>query len=117
MNQTLYTIRFVIAFILPVERNESISFKYGDLFYSLYSTYLNVIVNKQIQNKWNLDVILFDIYDFTDFKEINEYVGNDSFKGFFGSTGNNIAMIATSSKVVNTYNITIKFKLENWEVM
>ena len=72
--------------------------------------------DKQFNNKWNLDITLSDIYDFTDFKEISEYLGDDKIKDFIGSTGNNIAMIATSCKVVNQYNVIIKFKIKEWEV-
>ena len=58
-----------------------------------------------------------DLYDFTDLKELEEYVNGDNFfKGFVTSTANNLAMIATSCKIVSTYNIEIKFTIENWEV-
>ncbi len=46
-----------------------------------------------------------------------EYIKDDDFwKAFIGSTANNLAMIGTACNVVNEYNITVKFKLENWEV-
>ncbi len=44
-------------------------------------------------------------------------MNNDDFwKGLFGSVGNNLAMISASCNVVNEYEITINFKIENWEV-
>ncbi len=98
------------------EYNESLAFEDGDLFLALHNAYIKVSENKQENNKWNLDITLFDEYDFTDFKEIGEYIEDDGFwKEFIGSTANNLAMIGTACKVVNEYNITIKFKLENWE--
>lgn len=98
------------------DENESLSFQNGDLFLSLHNAYIDVI-GKRINNKWNLDVALSDKYDFTNFQEIGEYIKNDDFlKGFFGSVGNNLAMIGTSCKVVNEYNITIEFKIKNVEV-
>lgn len=96
--------------------NDSLSFENGDLFLSLHNAYINVL-GKKINNKWNLDVTLSDKYDFTNFQEIGEYIKNDNFlEGFFGSAGNNLAMIGTSCKVVNEYNITIRFKIKNLEV-
>lgn len=99
------------------EYNESLAFEDGDLFLALHNAYITVIGNKQKNGKWNLDITLSDEYDFTDFKEISEYIKDDDFwKAFIGSTANNLAMIGTACNVVNEYNITIKFKLENWEV-
>ena len=37
-------------------------------------------------------------------------------KILLAAVGNNLAMIGSGCKVVNTYNITIKFTIENWEV-
>ena len=94
---------------------DSFSFEDGDLFYALHIVKL-VAKGTKVHNKWNLSIILSDKYDFTDFKEITEYVTNENFaKGFIGSTANNLAMLGTSCKVVNEYNITIKFEIENWE--
>lgn len=99
------------------EKKESLAFENGDLFFSLHNSYIDVIGNKQEDNKWNLDITLSDDYDFTDFQELKEYISDeDVIKAFVGSTGNNLAMIGTACKVVNKYNITIKFKIENWEV-
>ncbi len=98
------------------ENNESVSFEDGDLFFALHSTNIRVIGNKQENGKWNLDVTLSDVYDFTDFKELEEYIdGNNFANAFIGSNANNLAMIGTACKVVNEYNITIEFKIENWE--
>ena len=99
------------------KEKESISFNSANLFFALHNTYLEVIGNKQIDGTWNLDITLDDEYDFTDLQEIEEYVDNDEFlKRFAGATGNNLAMIATSCRVVNTYHITIKFTINSREV-
>ena len=67
--------------------NESLAFEDGDLFLALHNAYINVIGNKQENGKWNLDITLCDEYDFTDFKEIREYIKDDDFwKAFIGST-------------------------------
>lgn len=96
---------------------ESISFTSANLLFALHNTYLEVIGKKQIDGTWNLDITLDDEYDFTDLQEIEEYVDNDEYlKSFAGAIGNNLAMIATSCKVVNTYHITIKFSINSKEV-
>ena len=94
-----------------------VTFANGNLFYALHDTTMQVKGEKQKDNKWNLEIKVTDLYDFTDLKELEEYVNDENFlKGFTASTANNLAMIATSCKIVNTYNIEIKFTVENWEV-
>ena len=71
---------------------------------------------KTKDNKWKLEIKISDLYDFTDLKELEEYVNGDNiFKLFATSIANNLAMIATSCKIVSTYNIEIRFTIENWE--
>jgi hypothetical protein len=96
-------------------KNNVLYFKSRDLFLSLNNTNIQVIGNK-INNKWILDITLTDIYDFTDFKELQEYFDENIFNSFIGSTANNAAMISTSCGLINPYNITIRFKIENYEV-
>lgn len=99
------------------KEEESITFTSLNLFFALHNTFIEVIGNKKIDGTWNLDITLDDEYDFTDLQEIEEYVDNDEyFKSFAGATGNNLAMIADSCNVVNTYHITIKFSINSKEV-
>lgn len=94
-----------------------VSFTNGNLFLALHDTTMKIKGQKQKDNKWKLEIEILDLYDFTDLKELEEYVNNENFlKGFAASTANNLAMIATSCKIVSTYNIDIKFTIENWEV-
>lgn len=47
---------------------------------------------------------------------MGEYIKDDNFwMNFVGGTANNLAMIGTACNVVNTYKITVKLKIENWE--
>ena len=62
-------------------------------------------------NIWKLDIAITDRYDFTDFKEINEYLDKSLIKGVLGSTANNLAMISVASGVMHEYNVTIKFSI------
>lgn len=72
---------------------------------------INVKGNKE-KKKWNLNITITDTYDFTDLKEINEYVEKNIVTSFIGSILNNSAMLSTSFNVINEYNITIKFSME-----
>lgn len=85
-----------------------------DLFLALNNTTINVIGNKE-ESKWKLDITITDRYDFTDFKEIDEYCNENIKTGLIGSTANNMAMISVESGVMHEYNITIKFTIDRWE--
>jgi len=93
------------------EITEGLNYISTDLFLALNNTTINIIGNKE-SNKWKLDITIIDRYDFTDFKEIDEYCDNNIIKGLFGSTANNMAMISVASGVMHEYNVTIKFKID-----
>lgn len=95
------------------EITEGLNYISTDLFLALNNTTINIIGNKE-SNKWKLDITITDRYDFTDFKEIDEYCDNNIIKGLFGSTANNMAMISVASGVMHEYNVTIKFKID-WD--
>lgn len=84
----------------------------SDLFLALNNTTINIKGNRD-NDKWNLDITITDRYDFTDFKEIDEYCDDNLIKGLFGSTANNMAMISVASGVLHEYNVTIKFNMEH----
>lgn len=85
-----------------------------DLFMALNNTTIEVNGNK-INNKWNLSITITDRYDFTDFKEIDEYQGDDFIKKFCGSLANNLGMMSVASGVFKEYNVTIQFEIDGWE--
>lgn len=93
------------------EITEGLNYISTDLFLALNNTTINIIGNKE-SNKWKLDITIIDRYDFTDFKEIDEYCDNNIIKGLFGSNANNMAMISVASGVMHEYNVTIKFKID-----
>ena len=95
------------------EITEGLNYISTDLFLALNNTTINIIGNKE-SNKWKLEITITDRYDFTDFKEIDEYCDNNIIKGLFGSTANNMAMISVASGVMHEYNVTIKFKID-WD--
>ena len=99
------------------KNNESLSFESGDLFAVLHNAYIQVIGNKQPNNNWNLQITLSDVYDFTEFKTLREYFEDDETFKLLATIGNNIAILGTSCNIVNPYNVTITFNLENWEAI
>lgn len=92
---------------------EGLNYASNDLFLALNNTTINIIGNKE-NNKWKLDITITDRYDFTDFKEIDEYCDDNILKGLLGSTANNMAMISVASGVMHEYNVTIKFQMD-WD--
>ena len=82
-----------------------------DLKLALNNTTINVI-GKKSNKKWNLDITILDVYDFTDYKELQELKDSDGFWDFAGNLANNAAMISTSCGLINQYNVTIKFSIE-----
>lgn len=96
-------------------KNKSLNYSNTDLFLALNNTNIRVIGNK-VNGKWNLYITITDIYDFTDFKELHDYVETHIIKSVAGSTANNLAMVSTSCGLINKYNITIKFSLHDYEV-
>lgn len=89
---------------------DTIIFNGGDLAASLHI--MNLFINgEKINDKWILHIKLEDTYDFTDLKELHEYI-DSKVSGFILSTANNAAMLSTSCNVLNVYNITIEFDYE-----
>lgn len=105
--------------------NESIELKEyhtdfigGDLFLALHGVRINLNGNKNENGTWNLQVEIKDIYDYTDFKSLKEYVtsANSIPKSIFSSTLNNFAVASSEYGVIKPYEFTMKFKMENYVV-
>ena len=77
------------------------SFEKGDLFYSLHSIKITLTGEKNNNNKWNLNIILTDIYDFT------EILSNNNLKP--STILNDMAAISSQYGVIKPYDIIIKF--------
>ena len=88
-----------------------------DLFLAIHNTNIKVIGKQKSNEKWDLEIEMSDLYDFTDFQEIKEYVKKEpTALSIIAAIANNFAMIATSCKVIHEYKVTFKFKMTNWEV-
>lgn len=99
------------------DTKETIRFSDGDLLLALHDATLNVIGEKQSNETYNLRIEISDVYDFTDYKEIQEIIGgNVSLLERLGNIANNIAMISTSCNVIREYGIKIKFDMNSEEL-
>jgi len=58
-----------------IEKNEEDKFKFDDkdLYFAIHGVYVNMEATKNDNNKWNLDIVLQDTYDYTEFKDIWKY--------------------------------------------
>lgn len=92
--------------------SKNIEFNNGNLFNSLHGTTLVVNGNKE-NNKWNLEIEISDLYDFTEIIKVQEYINDEKgISNLPAAIGNNLALIATSCNVVHKYNITIQFNMQ-----
>ncbi len=110
------TKEFIIDEKSPVE-DTSIIFDKSDLLYALHNATLFVKAIKNEDNKWNLEVEVVDIYDFTDFKRIKEYADNKESKidDVVATTLNNFAVASSEYGVIKTYSLKIKFETKEGE--
>lgn len=98
--------------------NKLISFNQGDLLLALHDFTLNLKANKKENGNWNVDIEIIDKYDFTDIKDLKDYVtSTDSVPmSLFSSTLNNFAAISSSYNVIKPFNFKIKVKNDNYKV-
>lgn len=100
------------------ELNEnSVEFKNSDLYYAIHNADIEV-TGKKIESKWNLNIVLHDRYDYTDFKDIKKYYKDTEkvYKSIFSSTLYNLAYVSVGLGVIKEYEIYIKFSIEAYEV-
>lgn len=108
------------AFIFDSQVNTDypMHFDNSDLYFAIHSASLKIIGNFQ-DKKWILHIELHDRYDYSDFKEINQYYNdtNSIPKSIFSSTLYNLAYYSVKFKVMKEYDIDIQFELNDFEVM
>lgn len=106
---------FIINENSPVEDTD-IKFEKTDLLFALHNATMFVKANKDEKCKWNFEIEINDIYDFTDFKNFKEYTNDESIlTDIFSTLLNNLGVISSKYGVIKTYNIKIKFKTKEGE--
>lgn len=99
-------------------QNKKIEFNKGDLLLSIHKATIDILGEKKSNNAWDLEINIHDKYDFTDIKNLKDYVSStNSIKmSLFSSTLNNFAAISSSYGVLKTFNFMIKMKIENYKI-
>ncbi len=95
----------------------SVEFKNSDLYYAIHNADLEV-TGKKKEQKWNLNIVLHDRYDYTDFKDIRKYYKDTEkvYKSIFSSILYNLAYVSVGLGVIKEYDIYIKFSIDDYEV-
>lgn len=95
-----------------------LSFEGGDLLYALHDATMFVNAQKNDNNTWNLEIEINDTYDFTDFKELKEYVDREDSKltDIFSTLLNNFGVASSKYGVIKEYDVKIRFNLNNYVV-
>ena len=95
-----------------------IQFDNSDLYFAIHGADINV-VGEKINEKWKLDIEIKDPYDYTEFKDLEDYVkdANSVPKSMFSSFIYNLAHISVMFGVIKEYNVIIRFTIDNYEVI
>ncbi len=95
-----------------------IQFDNSDLYFAIHGADINV-EGKKIDGKWNLLIEIIDIYDYTEFKNLEDYIGdaNSIPKSMFSSFIYNVAHLSVMFGVIKEYKVIIKFNINSYEVM
>lgn len=101
-----------------VDKDFPVSFSDKDLYFAINRAELKMIGRKQNEN-WDLDIKLHDTYDYTDFKNINDYYfdTNSVLKSIFSSTLYNFAYYSIKFKVMKEYDVDVEFEWNNFKVV
>ena len=77
------------------------------------------MIGKKENENWNLDIKLHDTYDYSDFKNINDYYfdTNSVPRSIFSSTLYNLAYYSMKFKVMKEYEIDVQFEWNNFKVV
>lgn len=101
-----------------IEKNEEDKFMFDnkDLYFAIHGVYVIMEATKKENNKWDLNILLQDKYDYTDFKDIWKYYfdANSIPKSIVSSILYNIAYFAQKDGTLTPYDINIKIKLDNY---
>ena len=98
-------------------KDTAMHFNNSDLYFSIHSADM-VVKGKKENEKWNLEIELTDIYDYTDFKEITDYYkdANSIPKSMFSSFIYNLAYFSVKFGIIKEYKIIIRFNINGYEV-
>lgn len=94
-----------------------IRFEGDDLLYALHDATILIKGRKNEDDTWKLEGEVNDTYDFTDFKNLKQYVDNKNWvTDIFSTLLNNFGVVSSEYGVIKTYNVKIKFNISNYEI-
>ena len=99
-------------------KDKLIRFSENDLLLSLHDATLNLKATKKENYNWHIDIEIVDKYDFTDIKNLKDYVkSTDSLlMSLLSSTLNNFAAISSSYHVIKPFNFVIKITNDDYKI-
>ena len=95
-----------------------IQFDNSDLYFAIHGADI-IVTGEKVNEKWKLDIEIKDPYDYTEFKNLEDYVkdANSIPKSMFSSFIYNLAHISVMFGVIKEYNVIIRFIIDNYEVV
>ena len=95
-----------------------IEFNNKDLFLSIHGSPTNIVIEKNEDETWNVNMEIIDTYDFTDFKNLKEYMtsNNSLLMSIFSSILNNFGVASSEYGLIKPYKVTIKVQQNNYIV-
>lgn len=110
-------------FVLNDYENKDILIRFdkSDLLLALHDATMFINAIKNEDDTWNLEIEINDTYDFTDFKNLKEYVDSnetykDVFMDIFSTLLNNFGVVSSEYGVIKTYEVKIKFQLNPYRI-
>lgn len=96
----------------------NIEFNDKDLFLAIHGSPISVNIEKSEIKGWNIKFEITDTYDFTDFKNLKEYVTSNSSlpMSIFSTILNNFAVISSEYGVIKPYKVTILIQEKDYVV-
>ena len=87
------------------------------MLYALHKAILYIKAKKDENNIWNLEIEIKDTYDFTEFKDLEEYTDNKKSRinDILSTTLNNFGVVSSEYGVIKVYDLKIKFETKEGE--
>ena len=101
-----------------IDITKDIEFQNGDMMLALHGAKIRIKGNKNVIGRWNLHIEIQDRYDFTDFKQLEDYIGatENVPKSVFSSTLNNFALVSSQYGVIKPYDFIIEMDVDNYAI-
>jgi len=95
-----------------------IEFNNKDLFLAIHGAPINIDLEKNKNENWNVSMEIIDTYDFTDFKNFKKYITSNTslLMSIFSTILNNFAVVSSEYGVIKPYKVTIIVKKDDYKI-